>query len=166
MSDVRKEGVNLLNPELGREEMEGSYEDQESGQDFAVPHGERARVDQTHLANVKSTIASQIESSAMPEKDPILAEIENILAENMNEIYAQLPESKREAFKAEGERVATSIRIMIMSAKIKVHKVLKLITGWLRMIPGVNVYFLKQEAKIKLDKLLDYAEARRNSNSL
>jgi hypothetical protein len=49
---------------------------------------------------------------------------------------------------------------MITTAKIKVHEVLKMISAWLGMIPNVNVYFLRQEAKIKLDKVLDYADER------
>jgi len=36
--------------------------------------------------------------------------------------------------------------------------IMELVYEWLRMIPKVNKFFLEQEAKIKTDKLLKYAE--------
>ena len=36
--------------------------------------------------------------------------------------------------------------------------VMELVYEWLRMIPKINKYFLEQEAKIKTDKIVKYAE--------
>ena len=43
---------------------------------------------------------------------------------------------------------------MLKAAKVQVDKVFDLIKNWLGLIPGVNKYFLRQESKIKTDKLL------------
>jgi len=36
--------------------------------------------------------------------------------------------------------------------------IMELVLEWLRMIPKVNKYFLEQEAKIKTDRIVKYAE--------
>ena len=40
---------------------------------------------------------------------------------------------------------------------MKARKVLKLIKGWLKMIPGVSRFFLEQEAAIKAQKIMEIA---------
>ncbi|MEK7183822.1 MAG: hypothetical protein AAB776_04280 [Patescibacteria group bacterium] len=168
MYDDRKEGVNLLNPEAGSVERETNFEAQETGPELAPRQDETPKVDKQHLSNVKSTITVQEPVAEAPAKDPLLTQIEGILSENLGEIYSQLPEDKREAFRLKGEEVAGKIHEMMTTAKIKVHKILKLVSDWLGMIPGVNVYFLRQEAKLKLDKLMDYSEeqAKTSQNAL
>jgi hypothetical protein len=167
MNEDRREGVNLLSPEVGSAERESNFESQERGSESAPHKDETPRVDAQHLANVKSTITTSGAVENVPEKDPGLTQIENLLAENLGEIYAQLPEEKREAFKIKGEEVAKTIHEMVVTARVKVHKVLKLVSDWLGMIPGVNVYFLRQEAKIKLDKVMDYVEEQaKNSGNV
>jgi hypothetical protein len=42
---------------------------------------------------------------------------------------------------------------MIQSGKVNIKKIRNLIIRWLRVIPGVNRYFLEQEAKIKTDRI-------------
>lgn len=70
-----------------------------------------------------------------------------------------LPEARRAAFKATGEVVANKITDMIIYGKAKVKEVWKLIGEWLRVVPGVNKYFLEQEIKIKTDKIMMFAES-------
>ncbi len=41
-----------------------------------------------------------------------------------------------------------------MSLECNVKKIIELIGGWLSRLPGINKYFITQESKIKLDKLL------------
>ena len=168
MYDDRKEGVNLLNPEVSSLEREGNFESQEAAPDLAPRQDETPRVDRQQLSNMKATITATSAATEPVLKDPLLTEIENILAENLGEIYSQLPEHKREAFRIKGEETASTIHDMITTAKIKVHKILKLVSDWLGMIPAVNVYFLRQEAKIKLDKIMDYVEeqSKTSQNSL
>lgn len=90
--------------------------------------------------------------------DPLTKEIEEILQEDLAKVYTSLPDDVKPKFKAQGELVARSIREMLQEAKVKTRKVLKLIVGWLKMIPGVNKFFLEQEAAIKTQKIMILAE--------
>ena len=90
--------------------------------------------------------------------DPVLKQIETILAEDLEEVYAQLPPELKPKFKVKGEEVASAIRTMMATAKIKARKVLKLIAQWLKIIPGVNKFFLEQEAAIKAQKIMAVAQ--------
>ncbi len=94
------------------------------------------------------------QASQLASKEPALVEIENILAEGLMEVYNRMPQALQGEFKAEGERVASRIRAMLEQAKFKVHEVIKMIRKWLGMIPGVNKFFLEQEAKIKTDRIV------------
>ncbi len=60
----------------------------------------------------------------------------------------------RQKFRKEGERVTAQIVEMVRHAKVNARMVLKLLTDWLKLIPGVNHFFLTQEAKIKTDRIL------------
>jgi len=80
--------------------------------------------------------------------------IENILEEDLSDIYAKMPAAKQSEFKVEGEKATRSINEILSSAKVKVGKILSIIKKWLSIIPGVNKFFLEQEAKIKTDKIL------------
>lgn len=90
-----------------------------------------------------------------PAKSPVLEKIENVLQEDLEDIYFQMPLEKQVAFKEEGEVTASKIAVLLGSVKVQVKKILSLIVEWLRIIPHVNKYFLEQEAKIKTDKLLE-----------
>jgi hypothetical protein len=39
-------------------------------------------------------------------------------------------------------------------AKFKARQVIDLLKKWLSLIPGINLYFLEQEVKIKTDKIM------------
>ncbi|MFH1631471.1 MAG: hypothetical protein ABIA47_00390 [bacterium] len=97
-------------------------------------------------------------SSIRPEKDKVTEDIEEILADDLTDIFLALPADRRPAFKQRGEEVAAAIKEMVDKGKITARKVLKLISDWLKMIPGVNKFFLEQEAKIRTDKVLNYIE--------
>lgn len=95
---------------------------------------------------------------ARPE-DPILAQIEAILEEDIGPIYAAMSPEAKSKFKAKGEEVAQVIRAMIERAKVKANKVLKLIRDWLKLIPGINRFFLEQETAIKTQKIIAVAKS-------
>ncbi|MFH0815164.1 MAG: hypothetical protein V1902_03770 [Candidatus Falkowbacteria bacterium] len=95
---------------------------------------------------------------AISQKSPYIVAVESILEEDLKDLYVNLPENKKQAFKKEGERVANKIEKIIQSAKVSVSKIISLIRNWLLMIPGVNKLFLEQEAKIKADKILAVKE--------
>ncbi len=91
-------------------------------------------------------------------KDELTAEIEDVLSEDLGDLYKTLSGEKKREFKAEGEKTAGIIRKMIAHGKFHGHRILGLIVKWLKLIPGVNKFFLEQESKIKVDKIMMLAE--------
>ncbi len=96
-----------------------------------------------------------------PAKDVLTQEIEDVLAEDLGDIYKNLPPEKQKKFKEEGEKTATRIKQMIETGKLHGRKLVQLIIHWLKLIPGVNTFFLEQESKIKADKLIEIAEEQK-----
>lgn len=94
----------------------------------------------------------------LPSKDPVLAQVEHILEENLQEVYFDLPPEAQKKFHDKGDEVAGKIRTMLGQTKVKAKKILDLIRGWLKLIPGINKFFLEQEAKIKTDKMMVLAK--------
>lgn len=87
-------------------------------------------------------------------KSPVLEKIENILEEDLEQIYFSMPPQKQAEFNKVGEETATKIEGLLGGVKVQVKKILVLIMNWLKIIPGINRFFLEQEAKIKTDELL------------
>ena len=87
-------------------------------------------------------------------KSEALVKIENILEEDLGDVYFKMDPPRQQKFKTEGEKAAVKIEGLMKKTKVKAKKVFKLILRWLKNIPGVNRLFLKQEAKIKTDKIL------------
>lgn len=110
-----------------------------------------------------STLAASVVKTApvAPVKDKLLEEVENILEEDLKEIYFDLPPETQKKFHDKGEETAGKIRILLTQAKVQVSKILKLIREWLKIIPGVNRFFLEQEAKIKIDRLMFLANQQK-----
>jgi uncharacterized protein (DUF885 family) len=87
-------------------------------------------------------------------KDELSAKIEKVLEENIADAYQRLSPSGKQAFKIKGEKTANAVKEMISQGHSKARKIFTLILEWLRMLPGVNRFFLEQEAKIKTDRLI------------
>ena len=81
-------------------------------------------------------------------------QIENVLAQGLKEVYLNLAPVQRQEFKRAGEATARKINQLLRQTKINIGKIIKLIKKWLSLIPGVNKYFLEQEAKIKADEII------------
>jgi len=103
---------------------------------------------------VDQTPATTPASMPVPPEIERGAEIERILEQDLSDVYFHLPEDKREEFRVRGEQTAQEINSLMSSAKATAHKVIKLIKSWLLLIPGVNKFFLEQEAKLKADKII------------
>jgi hypothetical protein len=109
---------------------------------------------------VKIEIPSEQAPVIRLEKDELLSEVEGLLAdEKIMKIYETLPEKLKPTFRSEGEELARDIRDAIRGHKLRPYKVLEGIRKWLGMIPKVEKFFLLQEAKIDLDKVLGLVEA-------
>jgi hypothetical protein len=102
----------------------------------------------------------------VPLVDPLYKKIEGVLEEDLVDAYKKMDPELQAKFKAKGEETASKIRELVSKAKVNTSKIFKLIRKWLKMIPGVNRFFLEQEAKIKTDKInLITAEAAENQDN-
>lgn len=112
-------------------------------------------------AEEKVTLTPPIggEEAVLP-KDPIVEKIEKILEEDLGRVYLLMTPEQQKTFKDKGEETASKIRILVQLARIKIKEILNLIKKWLATIPGVNKFFIEQEAKIKTDKILEMTETK------
>lgn len=93
-----------------------------------------------------------------PKKDKLTEEIEDIFEEDLKELYLAMPKDRQKQFRLKGEETLILVRGLVSAAHVNVKKIFQLICEWLKLIPGVNRYFLEQEAKIKADKILIVSE--------
>jgi hypothetical protein len=81
-------------------------------------------------------------------------EIDQILSDGLKEIYINMSPEKQRQFRQVGEQTVKVINGMLGETKVKVNKIITLIRSWLSLIPGVNKFFLEQETKIRVDKII------------
>lgn len=86
--------------------------------------------------------------------DPVIQQVEDVLSAGMGPAFASMDQATQAKFKTVGEETAVTISRMLQQTKIQVKKIVQLILIWLKIIPGVNPFYLEQEAKIKADALL------------
>lgn len=91
-------------------------------------------------------------------KDAAQVGVERVLEEGLAEVYKKMDAHQQRKFSHEGDRVASALAEMVRRAKVRAREALDLITRWLRLIPGVNAFYLAQEAKLKTDKIIALAE--------
>jgi len=113
---------------------------------------------------LSATAAATTTAQPTATKAPEMEKIESILEEDLEDIYFKMPPAKQAEFSQAGTETASKIVIMLGETKIKIKKILELITKWLAIVPGINKFFLEQEAKIKTDKILELKEEKRDSN--
>lgn len=89
-----------------------------------------------------------------PQKDPFITQIESILEADLTDVFLGMQPEEQRRFIQKGEETAQTIRTLLSAAKINAKKIFQAIAAWLSLIPGVNLFFLEQEAKIKTDRLL------------
>lgn len=132
--------------------------------------GERIQEGPSEISEVASSVISEaaelaqeiaptqsIVYAAVP-KDPLVAEVEAILEEDLTDAFLQLDPQAKQVFIQKGEEVAVEIGGLLGNAKKFADKIFGLIRDWLGLLPGVNRFFLEQEAKIKTDKLVVLAQ--------
>lgn len=93
--------------------------------------------------------------SAIPQlRDEVTVRIEKILEDGVGDAFSRLSPVAKQEFKLKGEETSRKIRELLKSSHIKVKKIFRLILEWLKMLPGINRFFLEQEAKIKTDRII------------
>lgn len=86
--------------------------------------------------------------------DPELEGIETILASGLDSFFLSLSPEEQLTFKRDGETTAIKIREALHKHATKIKDIVRLIINWLKKIPGINRFFLEQEAKIKADAIV------------
>jgi hypothetical protein len=121
----------------------------------AVPETEHEPVKE-QIAEAATPLAAALTSTdAALAVDPTVHTIEKILSEDLYEYFQAMSPAAQAHFKTKGEETVSKLAVLMTKTVIKAKEVLKLIIGWLKIIPGVNKYFLEQESKIKADKILE-----------
>lgn len=87
-------------------------------------------------------------------KDELTVRIEKVMEEGLGDAYKELSLIQQQEFKIKGEETAWQIRQILKNTHVKIKAIFKLLLEWLKMLPGINRFFLEQEAKIKADKIL------------
>lgn len=87
-------------------------------------------------------------------KDEITLRIEKVMEEGLEEAFKELSPIEQQEFKIKGEETAWKIRQALKKTHVKIKEIFKLLFEWLKMLPGINKFFLEQEAKIKADKIV------------
>lgn len=150
----KPEGGPERTPQFEIPEIEHEKKPEDVAEAFRPPQkAERAEKKERANGNLK---VSATTSTALPaKKDDLTLQIEKVLEEDIEEIYFNLPQDKQKEFKEKGEETASAIRKLFESIKIQTKEIIKLITDWLKIVPGINKFFIEQEAKIKADKILN-----------
>ncbi len=100
-------------------------------------------------ASVLATLSVQKKEKEREKK------IEAILEDGLIDFYKDMTPDQQKAFKEKGEETTRRINELFRDAKFRIMDVIDLIRKWLMMIPGVNKFFLEQEAKLKADKIIE-----------
>lgn len=115
----------------------------------------RENISQNEVVNFNLSQNNNPALTPVRSVDVELKKVENILSQNMENVFLSLDSQTQLIFKQKGEETAKKIAILFQTGKAKVKKVLDLILDWLRIIPRVNKHFLQQEAKIKTDEIMN-----------
>ncbi len=129
-------------PQIETAEIQRSTESLSEKRETATPSSNVAAASQSTVANARSL------------QDPKVIEIEGIMASGLDDVYMTLPPEQRQKFRILGEQTAININQLVQSGKANWRKIKDLLMNWLRLIPGVDKYFLEKEAKLKADRLM------------
>ncbi|MFA4872079.1 MAG: hypothetical protein WC610_03440 [Patescibacteria group bacterium] len=89
--------------------------------------------------------------------------VESILEEDLADIYLKMPPMEQQRLKVKGEETTWAILRLMAKPKVRIKKIIDLIRNWLKLITGINKFFLEQLAKIKADKIIAAANKNRDS---
>ncbi|MBU0540701.1 hypothetical protein KKF59_02445 [Patescibacteria group bacterium] len=126
------------------------------------PTEEKALEKPAQEAEPRAVAAKPVKKpAAIIKKDEVLLNIERIMEHDLGGLYAELPDNAKPLFRKKGEEAAQEISGMVRNLKLKVARIVRLLRDWLLTVPKINRFFLEQEAKIKTDEIIEYAEARK-----
>lgn len=107
--------------------------------------------DSEELKNFSAAVSATAQDDRLAVREK---RVEKILEEGMSDIYSKLSPEKKIEFKILGEKTSHQINLLLNEGRLKIKKIIELIKQWLKVVPGINIFFLEQEAKIKADEIL------------
>jgi len=153
-------------PQISPEQDEYNQAEQQAEQQMEQSEKQDEFLEDAPTSAVPATATAQPIAPAVEiQKDEVTIEVEKILEAGLGEYVPDMPEEARQRFLKKGGEVAAQLSVMVRTLNIHVSLVLKLLKEWLLTIPGVNKYFIEQEAKIKADKIIDLADQYRSTPS-
>lgn len=87
-------------------------------------------------------------------RDDLTLRIEKIMATGFDDAFKELSPVEQQEFKIKGERAAMEIRQLLRATRVRAKKIFRVLIDWLKFLPGINRYYLIQEAKIKTDQIM------------
>ncbi len=143
----------IIAPEIGAEQQPVKIEEEKEG-----------FLDDTIDALKQKLKMSKKKPTQIPQvRDELTLKVENLLEEDLKDAYKEMTPVQQQEFKIKGEKTAFEICELLRRGKVKVKKIFMLILEWLKLLPGVNRFFLEQEAKIKADKIIALKKISDNS---
>ena len=144
-------------PAMPLDELEGHPEANE----HFLEEGTEAS--ETQAPTPAAVAQSHVDPPSIPQlKDSLSLQIEKIMEEDLGDVYSAVTPVQKQEFKIKGEQTAHKIKEIIKSTSAKLGKIIKLIFEWLKILPGVNHFFLEQEAKIKAEKIIALSHQDKN----
>jgi hypothetical protein len=107
-----------------------------------------------------SAILQKKKPVVQPIRDEVTVKIEKIMEEGLGDAYERLSPIAKQEFKLKGEQTAIKIRELLQKTHVKAKKILRLILDWLRILPGINHFFVEQEAKIKTERIIRISNSK------
>lgn len=143
--------VETSQPDFGKETP--SQEVEPVVESESETRGEQVPAQESDLPSLAPAPADVPITPSSAPKSVACQKIESILEEDLEEIYFRLDSAHQRLFREEGERTARQIEGILATGKSVAVKILAVIRKWLQFIPGLNKFFIEQEAKIKTDKI-------------
>ncbi|MBU4360476.1 hypothetical protein L6278_02075 [Candidatus Parcubacteria bacterium] len=154
-NSLEKKSAETLKPEFASADFEMAEKSSEIQEIETVnPDGSGEKTLRDDLSQISDS--ATVGAPGIDIKDsPLHQSVEAILEADLEDLYFEMNEQEQKLFKETGEQITRQIINLIQSAKASFNKIFKLIRNWLKIIPGVNKFFIEQEAKIKADKVIN-----------
>lgn len=150
-------------PSHEKEQQEGSVEIEKELEQLENEVNKQEETVKTITASLPMKQVAPVRQTVV--KSESRKKIESILSEDLKEIFQGMDAAHKAEFKKQAAETASALEILIATAKATAKKVAKLISEWLKIIPGINQFFLEQEAKLKTDKILAMTREHKEENN-
>lgn len=144
------------------EPLPPSPETESSSEQESIPASQSENVESAIQSLTVKLRGSKKKKTTIPlVKDEITRRVEQVMEEGLGDAYKELTVVQQQEFKLKGEETAQKIRQLLKRGHVKIKEIFRLLVEWLRLLPGINKFFIEQEAKIKADKILSIGKHHR-----